>query len=306
MVAPRGLIGARITAVAVVLGLVWVTSCARSPVVRAPAPVTISEGDDLAVVVRRARELASELGRERVLLAFDIDNTLLAMETALGSDAWYDWQKELAQADPCDVRLVPDRLAAQGALYHAGAMRPTQGDLPELIERARESGHPIMIITARGSGFRLSTFRELRRNGLSVRDTGPGPRGGFAEDLSLPGAVRPVRYEDGVLMLAGQDKGRMLLALYRHLDLEPPAAVVFADDKTDNIDAMAAALQAAGIRGELLRYSREDARRDAFPANEAALQWARLEPALRVVESIMGSANFDLPVAALNPVCLEP
>lgn len=282
------------------------TACVRAPIAPAPAPVTISEGDDLAVVVRRARELAAELGRENVLLALDIDNTLLAMDTELGSDAWYDWQKELATANPCDVRLVPDRLAAQGALYHAGSMHLTQDDLPELLGRARAAGHPVMIVTARGSGFRLATFRELRRNGLSFRDTGPGPRGGFGDDLDLPGAARAVRYEDGVLMLAGQDKGQMLLALYRYLGLAPPAAVVFADDKAENIDAMAAALRAAGVRGELLRYSREDARRAAFPAAAVALQWARLEPALRAVESIMGSANFDLPVAALNPVCLEP
>ncbi len=295
-------------ALAAAVALLGVALVACAPVRVGPiAPaLEITESDDLGAAVRRAGELAAEFGPARVLLAFDIDNTLLAMQTELGSDAWYDWQRELAAADPCDVRLVPDRLAAQGALYHVGATRPTQDDLPGLLARAAAAGHPAMIITARGTDFRLSTFRELRRANLSFRDLSPGPRGGFAADLKLDGAVRPVRYEDGVLMLAGQDKGKMLLALYAHLGLAPPAAVVFADDKEDNIAAMAAALRAAGIGGTLYRYSREDPQRDAFRGNEAALAWARLEPALRVVETVMGSANFRLPAASVSPLCVEP
>ena len=62
-------------------------------------------------------------------MVFDIDNTLMAMEQGLGSDQWYEWQKNLQLTDPCDARLVSDRLAVQGALYFISAMRPTQAPM---------------------------------------------------------------------------------------------------------------------------------------------------------------------------------
>ena len=62
----------------------------------------------------------------------------------------------------------------------------------------------------------------------------------------------------------------------------------------------------AGIRADLYRYSREDARVAAFQADQAALQWDRLEPTLGILESVMGSANFQVPETMLNPACLEP
>ena len=204
---------ATIAALAVLVFALGLEACAT--VAPSTESVTVNESDDLGEAFHRARELAAELGREKVLLAFDLDNTLLAMNTDLGADHWYEWQKRLEESDPCDIRLVGDRLAVQGALYHLGSMRPTQDDLPELIGRARESGQPVMIITSRGSAFRLSTFRELRRNGLSFRDTAPGRLGGYLSNLGLEGASRAIRYEDGVLMLAGQDKGEIGFRRFR-------------------------------------------------------------------------------------------
>ena len=37
--------------------------------------------------------IGGPLRHDQVLVVFDIDNTLLAMEQGLGSDQWYDWQK---------------------------------------------------------------------------------------------------------------------------------------------------------------------------------------------------------------------
>ena len=71
-------------------------------------------------------EMAESAGRNNLLVVLDIDNTLLAMEQGLGSDQWYEWQKEMAANDSCDEMEVSSRLAVQGAVFSASAMRPTQ------------------------------------------------------------------------------------------------------------------------------------------------------------------------------------
>ena len=265
------------------------------PVPPPAADVNVHQTMALHDVAQAARTLAGTYGTRNVLVAFDLDNTLLAMQGELGSDQWYDWQKAIGTADRCDDRLVADRLAAQGALYHVGAMRPTEPGLPELIGHLQEDGHPVMLITARGSDFRLQTFRELRRNHLSFMETAPGPYRGLAKPVLLDPDGRPVLYEDGALLLAGQHKGHMLLALFDHLGLPYPQAVVFADDKDYNVAAVAEALDQARVRGELFRYDRELDRVESLDEAQVVADWARLVPALETVEQIMGTANFDLP-----------
>ncbi|MDX1571363.1 MAG: DUF2608 domain-containing protein [Xanthomonadales bacterium] len=259
------------------------------------AEVRRAEIDRLADLLPAAETMANRYGAGNVLVAFDLDNTLLAMRTELGADQWYDWQKRLQSEDPCHPAVVPDRLAAQGALYHEGAMQLTEPAARELVDELREKGHPVMIITARGADFRLATFRELRRNGLSFLESAPGPWRGYDGSLKLEGATRPVLYEDGVLMLAGQHKGRMLLGLYAHAGLPLPPAIVFVDDKAYNTQAMAEALEAAEVDAYVYRYSGEDKRVDNFDPAAAAAAWSRMEGALQVVESVMGEVNFDLP-----------
>ena len=77
-------------------------ACASAPVsdspadsAEAPPPQNMMAGtDDLGMVADMALQLADSHGNDQVLVVFDIDNTLLAMEQDLGSDQWYYWQKD--------------------------------------------------------------------------------------------------------------------------------------------------------------------------------------------------------------------
>ena len=275
------------------LSAIVIIGCASHKSPEATTEVKIDQINDLSHVATAARKLARQYGTDNVLVAFDLDNTLLAMRTPLGSDQWYDWQRELQAADACAPQLVADRLAAQGALFHVGAMRPTQVDSADLVRSLQDDGFPTMIVTARGHDFRLPTFRELRRNRLNFRDATIGPRGGIEASYTPQDASRPVRFEDGVYMLAGQHKGQMLLALFKQLEVAPPAAVVFVDDKAKNVEAMYQALLDTDISAELFLYTREAT--DKFPTEQSAAQWQYLEPALMTIQRTMGTQNFQLP-----------
>ena len=124
--------------------LVLVCACASIPPSQnqpsdiLPAQNILGQTDDLGLVADLALQQAERFGTDRVLVIFDIDNTLLAMEQELGSDQWYDWQKELQKEDPCSDMLVSNRLAVQGALFFASAMRPTQPDAAEQVQRLQD------------------------------------------------------------------------------------------------------------------------------------------------------------------------
>ena len=82
--------------IAFAAALTMLVACASVP----PAQSLLTETDDLVTVTNSALQLADRYGQGQVLVVFDIDNTLLAMEQGLGSDQWYYWQKDLEKRIP--------------------------------------------------------------------------------------------------------------------------------------------------------------------------------------------------------------
>jgi endonuclease/exonuclease/phosphatase family metal-dependent hydrolase len=273
--------------------LVLLNACTATSIAPLLPPSELRESSNLAEVAQTARELAALAGQDRVLVIYDLDNTLLAMEQDLGSDLWYYWQKELETADRCDPRVVGDRLAAQGALYFASAMRPTQPEAASVVSELQDEGFTSIILTSRGADFAPSSLRELRRNGL---DFSRRPLGDGATLRFKPAPdSRETLYESGVYLTAGQDKGEMLLALFRATNTALPRAIVMADDKAENLQAVLDALADQPVSVQALRYDREDTRVAEFDAAQAAAQWQMVEPALLQLQEVFGTDNYQLP-----------
>jgi hypothetical protein len=279
--------------------LLMLAACASVP----PAQNLLAETDDLATVTDTALQLADRYGRDRVLVVFDIDNTLLAMEQGLGSDQWYYWQKVLAKEDPCSGNLVNNRFRVQGAVFFASAMRPTQPDAAEQVRRLQDAGLTVISVTSRGPDYRLQTFRELRRSNISFWASALPPARGYPESFVPEGGSRDARYEDGVFLTAGQHKGDMLKALLDKTGARAPAIIVMADDKAENLQAVMETFEGSGTAVHALRYSREDANVAALDTQEAAAQWAAVRPALMKLELIFGQDNFDLPPQVVREGC---
>ena len=279
--------------------LMFLAACATTP----QADTWLRETDSLAHVVEDARGLAKIHGTERVLVVFDIDNTLMAMEQGLGSDQWYEWQKNLQLTDPCDARLVSDRLAVQGALFFISAMRPTQADGAQLVQRLQDDGLSVIALTSRGPDFRLATLRELRRNDYSFYASAIGPGRGYPEAFVPEGGSRPARYEDGVFLTAGQHKGDMLHALLHKTGTPWPAVIVMADDKVRNLRAVLETFEGTGTAVHAWRYSLEDAVVSSFDRDEATELWLQIRPALQQILTLLGHDNFYFPEYVTSKGC---
>jgi hypothetical protein len=292
---------------AAVAAALVLAGCAAAPSSPAPAAEPLLsqmvETVDLGRAADDALQLAGRLGTDRVLVVFDIDNTLLAMEQDLGSDQWYYWQKDLAFADPCSGFLVSDRLKVQGALFYASAMRPTQPDAAAQLNRLQDAGLSVIAVTSRGPEFRLQTFRELRRQGMSFWRTALPPRRGWPDPFVPAGGSREARYEDGVFLTAGQDKGVMVQALLARAGSPEPAVIVFVDDKQNNLDDVLAAFRGTDVAIHAWYYRREDPVVAAFDANAAAADWEALRPALVTIEQLLGPVHYDLPAQVVREGC---
>jgi len=293
-------VGKKLFLVIVLLALL--NACAS-----APSPVAdqnvLAETDDLAMVTDEALQLADLFGTQRVLVVYDIDNTLLAMEQGLGSDQWYYWQKALSEEDPCSPLLVGDRFKAQGALYFASAMRPTQEDAALQLRRLQDAGLTVIAVTSRGPEFSLQTFRELRRNEISFWPSALPPARGFPGLFIPEGGERESLYQDGVFMTAGQHKGAMLKALLDKTGVAAPAVIVMADDKAENLQAVMETFEGSGIWVHAWRYSGEDVNVAALNIPEAAAQWNAARPALMTIEEVFGPDNFELAPPSARKGC---
>jgi len=261
------------------------------------------ESSDLRDVQSQAEHLARLAGKDEVLLVYDLDNTLLAMQQELGSDQWYYWQKDLQKVDRCDSRLVTDLLAAQGALFHISAMRPTQDDAAQLVSSMQKQGFKSIILTSRGPEFAASSFRELRRNQLDFSHSAIGTGSGQILEFKPASDARLTRYENGVYFTAGQHKGQMLLALLKQTGTAVPRAIVMADDKADNLQHVLDAFADQPVSVQALRYNREDAQIAVFDGDQTVKEWRLAEPALLQLQALFGSHNYDLPEPAVPAGC---
>ncbi len=252
------------------------------------------ETADLAEVTADVIDQVEHAGVDNVLMVFDIDNTILAMEQGLGSDQWYEWQKELSNEEPCSPHNTGDRFAAQGALFFASAMRPTQADAAEQVSIIQDSGVAVIAVTSRGQQYRLQTFRELRRAGYNFSHSAIGPPGGYKEPFMPLEDGRLSLYEDGVFLTAGQHKGHMLYALLQKTDTGLPSVVIMADDKQKNLDAVKETFGLLDTPVHAWRYSGEDDQVNSFDPQVAYHQWRSIEDALRQIQRVLGPDNYDL------------
>jgi hypothetical protein len=116
---------------------------------------------------------------------------------------------------------------------------------------------------------------DLAADGLTERDVS-------AFDLQEP---RPITYEGGVMMTAGQPKGAMMLSMLHHAH-QDIRAIVYADDHIRHVAYVFAAVAGRGKEITGFHYTREEPRVKRFQygdKEEVGRRWRRLNRALEEV-----------------------
>ena len=209
---------------------------------------------------------------QRVLFVFDVDNTLLTFpkEQFVGSDHWYQWQRDLPDSSPRKIHCV---FEMQAIAFHLQAMDATEdGYSARFVRSLQDEGFDVIGWTARGHDVRPATERELARNGFDFARSSPRGHPGLpaayvpSKSREIP-APREASFQNGLGMLAGQHKGAMLGDLLARLDVgRHYDTVVFFDDVEKNVRAVADWFDGRRIAAHAFHYQGEAA---SFPGHDA-------------------------------------
>lgn len=225
-------------------------------------------GESVAIVSfadPEVEKVLADVSDQRALFVFDVDNTLLAFPTEqfVGSDHWYQWQRDLPDSSPRKINCV---FEMQAIAFRLQAMEATEdGYSARFVRSLQDRGFDVIGLTARGHDVRSVTERELARNGFDFARSSPRGHPGIpaayvpSKSREIP-APREASFQNGLVMAAGQHKGAMLGDLLTRLDIgKHYDAVVFFDDVEKNVRAVADWFDGRRIAAHAFHYQGEAA-----------------------------------------------
>ncbi len=236
-------------------------------------------------ISNKIEQLGKKYGNENVLLAFDIDCTLLSSSDNFGGDLWYDWQADLMKNDKNSSNLVSKdfnkMLFYQSIFQQLSTMYTTEKDIPSTMKKFQSEGFKTLLLTARGYNIRNLTETLLKNNDLNMKKScfsegfpgeyipfkadDPEKYGLTADDVKKfdLGKARAVSFFNGMFMSAGQNKGIMLKTLLFKTN-KSFKAIVLVDDSVKNVKNMQAVYKGSDIDVYTFRYAFDDSLKRQF------------------------------------------
>ena len=236
-----------------------------------------------------------------LLIVMDDDDTLTQVPCTdqsapatcqyLGGPAWYSWQEGLIGATPASPYQIADTeddlIALSAMIFGLMDMGYTDPAIPTMLSdlSAGGDGAKMLVLTARGGSDVSPTqtqFADLNMgtggqsfadfisaNGLIAMTSGlpslasPATLNGPSDACS---SSRDMTYADGVMYVAGQNKGTMLHCLLERTDAANVDYIVFIDETLANVKDVAAAFPGGVDEPEVLalHYTRLEAHKAAL------------------------------------------
>jgi hypothetical protein len=199
------------------------------------------------------------------LLVMDDDDTLTMISCPkqkhidacqyLGGPAWYSWQSSLIETNShYKVAQTSEELLDISALLLAmNNMFYVEKDIPKTLNSLSKLGVKLVVLTARGSSNLSATNNQFSKLVVENPDATKGPFNAFIKSNALVGkksgissiaspftptvcgATREVSYQNGVMYVAGQNKGEMLQCLLNRTQSSKIKNIVFIDDTLQNV-----------------------------------------------------------------------
>lgn len=208
------------------------------------------------------------------LLVMDNDDTLTMMscpdkkkpETCqyLGGAAWFSWQESQVEikAQPRVADSFSELLVAADLLFSINEMTYTAADVPGVLNKTASSGIRFLVETARGNSNLSATERQF--SNINTDSKKYSDLLSFINKHSLNfGASKlaskaspylpcntekgkkdtnwtPVTYQQGIMYLSGQNKGKILKCMLDEYNAQenviPVSDIIFIDDTKINVE----------------------------------------------------------------------
>jgi hypothetical protein len=185
---------------------------------QAQATTETHVSNDFGFIASEIQKLAAKNTPSEILIAFDIDKTLLIVQDCLPegeSKGLAGWMKMVGK---CPADVTDPRVAAS-------------------VATLQEAGFHTLALTARPASVKAATLRELRRNKIEFAGRPFDATSNFTQ--KFPKGADLV-FEAGVSYANGRNKGFILQQLQLK-QAQPYELVVFVDDDSKNIRNMESA-----------------------------------------------------------------
>ena len=139
-------------------------------------------------------EKKTQVGAENLLVVYDFDNTLMAMNQDIGSDQWYNWQSELLLSKNSKDAIVRTRGELFDLHYKIsalGKMHVVEAEIPKIVKAIQQMKIKSIVLTSRGPILRSDIESELYEADLDFKSSAIGPEGGYASTFLPEGFEKP-------------------------------------------------------------------------------------------------------------------
>ena len=208
----------------------------------------------------------------KTLLVFDLDNTIIEPVQTLGSDQWFEAQvKHYVVVEHLDPdRAIHKAIILWSKIQQVSGVQPVEKNTPFLIKEKQEQGIRVMGLTARPQELSTRTREQLKSIGVDLSLTAVSTK-----DFAVQG-VSDAKFTRGITFVGTNNKGKVLAALLKQLDLVP-AKVVFVDDKEKHVKSVDVALKELGIKYLGFRYGAADEKVKRYETEFAPLAAVQLQ-----------------------------
>ncbi|MFC1842511.1 DUF2608 domain-containing protein [Candidatus Dependentiae bacterium] len=271
----------------------------------------IFESDDLNDIHKYIGKNSKKNAVKNIIVIFDIDNTV--SENFADLDSWiphkidYLQNKGVSQNDAKSLVL-----SAYFTMQDFTDMTPI-GNSPKIIKNLQCKKIPVMALTNRSIPIADRTIVQLKDINIDFVKTSP-----YKKELLLPLKYN-VRFSNGVIFTASNDKGQALIAFLKKTGYKPKK-VIFIDDKLKHVksveralDQYNSALQKDALDGEIefigMRFSLQDKKKKLFDFNYVEQKWYDLKVKLGMeplpMEPLSKVSQNDVVYGNAMPACGE-
>ncbi len=206
---------------------------------------------------------------DSTLVVMDNDDTLTMMSCPdstntqtcqyLGGAAWYAWQEDQIthHKKPRVTENSTDLINISGLLFSLSNMAYTRNNVAKTLNELTNKGVRLLVETARGNGNVAATEAQFSQLNISKNNSLKNlistnslnfNQGEIASKASpyIPcenTSMRAITYQNGVMYLAGQDKGSNLKCMLDNYNAQQGIAnkitnVIFIDDTLTNVESV--------------------------------------------------------------------
>lgn len=220
------------------------------------------EAPDSIIETMYVRDILSHIEPEemnpRTLVMFDIDNTIIAPKTDLGSDQWfYAMVAHGLKRGLTEQQAVDEILPVYAQIINQTPFYPVEPDTTSVIKELQDKGVSVIALTARSLDLAHRTVEHLHDAEIHFTKTDPH------ECPIQYGSGKPALYIEGIIFSGNYPKGEVLLGWLNQIHYKPKK-IIFIDDKLKNVKSVESAVHKRNIPFVGLRYGYLDERVKKF------------------------------------------